>query len=60
MVGFQKVPLYIALDKIFFQSRSIDIFLISLQKHMLWVLIRSALVPLDNTMAGIQSKCHVR
>ena len=26
----------IALDKVFFQPKSIDIFLISLQKHMLW------------------------
>ena len=35
----------IALDKLFFfQSKSTDIFLISPQKHMLWVLIRSALV----------------
>ena len=42
----------IALDKMFFffcvsfffQSKSIDIFLNSPQKYMLWVLIRSALV----------------
>ena len=27
---------------LFFQPESIDIFVISLQKHMLWVLIRSA------------------
>ena len=34
----------IALDRLcFFQSKSINIFLISPQKHMLWVLIRSAL-----------------
>ena len=33
-----------ALDKMFFESKSIDIFLTFPQKHMLWVLIRSASV----------------
>ena len=31
----------IALDKMLFKSKSIDIFLISPRKNMLWVLIRS-------------------
>ena len=34
----------IATDKAFFHPKNADIFLISQQKHMLWVLIRSASV----------------
>ena len=34
----------IALDKVLFQSKSIDIFLISPCKHMLWILIKSTLI----------------
>ena len=35
---------FIALDKALFQPKRIYIFLISRRKHMLWILIRSALV----------------
>ena len=38
------IRLHCSLDKMFFRSKNIDIFLISPRKHMLWVLIRSASV----------------
>ena len=44
LVLHQNICCYIATDKAFFHPKNADIFLISPQKHMLWVLIRSASV----------------